>query len=325
MSQCSRAELRNPWSCLLFAAAICACEDPLTDPALIAGPRIVGARVGAELDPALAEPAAGQAATLDWLVLSDQPGAFTAQVAWCIGAPTVLGAPRCSWEPFAEQSATGRFGEPLRFGFNVPAELEPGEAWLAWIGICGSGEARFDPAASVFVCGEGEPLSGFYRGFVPEGAPNRNPSLADDSLLLDGAPWLAPDVVPPGAAPPGSVPLEVGAACLGLGLPELRAEQPSSVLFELGGDDREELENVPGTYAAHSRESLVYTHLATQPGLDRAFSAIDYDATELAFEVPFDADPPASAEGTTLRFFLLARDERGGLDWLMRQACVMPP
>jgi len=314
MSQCSR-DVRSPWSCLLLAAGLCACEDPLIDPALIAGPRIVGARVGGELDSALAEPAAGQAATLDWLVLSDQPGAFTAHVAWCIGAPTVLGAPRCAWEAFAEQSATGRFGEPLRFGFSVPAELEPGEAWLAWIGICDSGEARFDPAASVFRCAEGEPLSGFYRGFVPEGAPNRNPSLADDSLVLDGAAWLAPDATPP----------EAGSACLGLGLPELRAEQPSSVLFELGGDDREELENVPGTYAAHPRESLVYTHLATHPGLDRAFSAIDYDATELAFEVPLDADPPAGPEGTTLRFFLLVRDERGGVDWLMRQACLLPP
>jgi hypothetical protein len=108
-------------------------------------------------------------------------------------------------------------------------------------------------------------------------------------------------------------------------LPELRAEQPSSVLFELGGDDREALENVPGTYAAHPRESLVYTHLATQPGLDRAFSAIDYDATELAFEVPFDADPPASPEGSAFSFFLLVRDERGGVDWLTRQACLLPP
>lgn len=315
MSQCSRADLRSPWTWLLLAGGVCACEDPLTDPALIAGPRIVGARVGAELDPALAQPAAGQAATLDWLVLSDQPGSFTAQVAWCVAAQTVIGAPRCAWESFAEQSATGRFGEPLRFDFDVPAELEPGEAWLAWIGICDSGEARFDPVASVFRCEDAEPLSGFYRGFVPEGAPNRNPSLADDALALDGAAWLPPDPSAP----------EAGAPCVGLGLPELRAERAASVLFELGGDDREALENEPGTYAAHARESLVYTHLATQPGLDRAYSAIDYDATELAFEVPFEPPAPAAPDGTTLRFFLLVRDERGGVDWLMRQACLLPP
>jgi hypothetical protein len=298
----------------LLAGAI-ACDDPLTDPAVIAGPRIVGARVGAEADPGLAEPGAGEAATLDWLVLSDQPGAFTARVAWCIGATTAIGAPRCGWESFAEQSATGRFGEPLSFGFDLPAELEPGDVWLAWIGICDDGaEARFDPALSAFECAAGEPLSGFYRGFVPTGTPNRNPSLADDSLALDGAAWVPPDTRPP----------EPGEACLGRGLPELLDEQPSSVLFELGGDDREALENVPGSYAARARESLVYTHLATQPGLDRAFSAIDYDATELAFEVRFESEPASNPEGSTLRFVLLVRDERGGVDWLLRQACLLP-
>jgi hypothetical protein len=315
VTQPFRAEFRALWAWLLLAGGVCACDDPLTDPALIAGPRIVGARAGSELEPALAEPGAGQAATLDWLVLSDQPGSFTARVAWCVGARTVIGAPRCASVPFAEQGATGSFGEPLRFGFSVPGELEPGEAWLAWIGICDGGDARFDPAASAFRCVEGgEPLSGFYRGFVPGGAPNRNPSLADDSLLLDGLPWAAP----------AARPLEPGDACLGRGLPELRAEQPSRVQFELGGDDREALDNVPGKYAAHARESLVYTHLATHAGLDRAFSAIDYDAVEPAFEVPFDAEPPASPEGTTLRFVLLVRDERGGVDWLTRQACLLP-
>jgi hypothetical protein len=301
---------------LLLAGAVCACEDPLTDPALIAGPRIVGARVGAELEPGVAEPGAGQAASIDWLVLSDQPGSFTARVAWCIAAPTVLGAPRCEWEAFAEESRVGSFGEPITLGFSLPPELEPGDAWLAWIGICEAGEASFDPATSAFRCAEGEPLSGFYRGFVPAGAPNRNPSLADDTLVLDGAAWLAPA---PGPAP------VAGEPCRGRGLPELSAEQRSSVLFELGGDDREALENVPGTYAAHARESLVYTHLATHPGLDRAFSAIDYDATELSFEVPFDAEQQPGPYGETLRFFLLVRDERGGVDWLTRQACLLPP
>jgi hypothetical protein len=138
--------------------------------------------------------------------------------------------------------------------------------------------------------------------------------------VLDGVPWLSADALSPDTPPP-----QTGAPCLGLGLAELRAEQPSSVLFELGGDDREALENVPGTWAAHQRESLVYTHLATQPGLDRAFSAIDYDATDLTFELPFDPEHPASPEGSTLRFVLLVRDERGGVDWLLRQACVLPP
>jgi len=308
--------LRAPVAWLALAAATSACEDPLTDPALVVGPRIVGARVAAAAEPAVAEPGAGEAATIDWLVLSDRAGPFTASVVWCVAAPTVLGAPRCEGAPFAEQSATGRFGEPLAFDFGVPAQLAPGDAWLAWLGLCDAGEPSFDANANAFSCAEGEALSGFYRGFVPEGVSNRNPSLADDTLALDGVAWTASDA---DGAP------EAGEPCLDRGLLALRAEQPVSVLFELGGDDREALENAPGTYAAHPRESLVYTHLASHAGLERAFSAIDYDATELTFDVPFDAEQAPGPDGETLRFFLLVRDERGGVDWLERRACLLPP
>jgi hypothetical protein len=297
------------------------CEDPLTDPALIIAPRIVGARVMSEADPAVAEPVAGEAASIDWLVLSIEPGAFIARVVWCKGSPTVLGAPHCDGPPFAEQTANGGWGVPITVHFRVPSELEPGGAWLAWIGICAVGEATFDPRDSSFACPEGQALSGFYRGFVPEGAANRNPSLADDRVLLDGVTWpaLAATSDEPVAALPG-------APCAGLGLPTLLAEQPASVGFELGGDDREPLENAPGSYAAHPRESLVYTHMANLPGLDRAFSAIDYDAERLGFTVPYEfSDAPPGPEGITLGFFLLARDERGGVDWLERRACLLPP
>lgn len=317
MSKRAGLGLRRPLSGVLLAIAAAACDDPLTDPALIAGPRIVGARVSAELDPELAEPGAGQAARIEWLLLSDAPGAFDARVAWCASAPTVLGAPRCEGAPFAEASLAGVFGEPLRAGFTLPAALAPGQAWLAWLGVCAAGEATFDAASSAFVCAAGEALSGFYRGFVPAGTPNRNPSLADDRLALDGAAWEAP-------LAGGSPALEPGAPCLGRGSPELRAGQRSSIRFELGGDDREALEDAPETYAAHPRESLVYTHLATRAGLERAFSAIDYDAAELGFEVAFDAEQAPPADGEALRFVLLVRDERGGVDWLTREACLLP-
>jgi hypothetical protein len=318
-----RSSLHQTYLALLLAgvtASALGCDDPLTDPSVVAGPRVVGARVESLADPGLAEPGAGQAANIDWLVLSNEPGAFSAHSVWCEGAPTVLGAPRCDGAPFAEASAAGRWGEPLRLGFSVPGELAPGSDWLAWLGICGAGEATFEPSTNTFACPEGEPLSGFYRGFVPEGAPNRNPSLADDVLVLDGAPWLALEEAPE------QTPAAPGAPCAGRGLPIVRAEQPSRVEFELGGDDREALENAPDTYAAHPRESLVYTHLANLPGLDRAFSAIDYDAERLGFELPyaFDDEPPG-AEGATLSFTLLVRDERGGVDWLERQACLLPP
>jgi hypothetical protein len=312
--------------CLLLlicctASVAAGCEDPLTDPAVIIGPRIVGARVASAADRAVAEPGAGEAASIEWLVLSNEPGSFVARIAWCKASATVIGAPRCDGSTFAEQTANGGWGAPLAFDFSVPSELEPRGAWLAWIGICSAGEAAFDPAASTFACSDGPALSGFYRGFVPDAVPNRNPSLADDSVLLDGVAWPAPATMPDGST--SAVP---GAACAGLGLPTLQSDQPASVGFELGGDDREPLDDEPGSYAAHPRESLVYTHLANLPGLDRAFSAIDYDAEQLGFQVDYEfSEEPPGPEGITLGFFLLARDERGGVDWLERRACLLPP
>jgi hypothetical protein len=303
--------------CLAKSALLPACEDPVTDPSVITGPRIVGARVAADGDAALAEPSAGDTATIDWLVLSDQLGAFSARVVWCVAAPSVLGAPRCEAGVFEDQSLTGELGRPLRLEFGLPGELAAGSAWLAWLGICDAGDPPvFDVAASAFRCAEGAALSGFYRGFIPEGVPNQNPSLADDRLALAGADWLASALAADGL-PPRS-------ACRELGLPLVSIEQPASVVFELGGDDREPLASTPGTYAAHERESLVYTHLSSHSGLERAFSAIDFDAATARFEVPFDFGAVAPGpDGELSSFYLLVRDERGGVDWLRRDACLI--
>lgn len=306
-------------SALWLAAALSAgCDDPLADPASISGPRIVAAKVAARGDAALAEPTPGDAASIDWLVLSDRPGSFAASVVWCVAAPTVIGAPRCGASPFAEQNQVGEFGTALRLSFALPAPLAPGQAWLSWLGFCEGGEdAVFDAAASAFRCAGSEPLSGFYRGFVPDAEANRNPSLGDDTLLLGGAVWPEPE---PGApVPPGS-------ACRDRGAPLLATDAPSSLAFELGGDDREPITSAPGTYAAHDRESLVYTHLASHPGLERAFSAIDFDATTTQFEVPFDFGAAAPGpDGELASFYLIVRDERGGVDWVRRDACLTAP
>src|SRR5688572_18835378 len=98
---------------LVAATAASACDDPLTDPSVIAGPRVVAARVGTQVDPSIAEPVAGQAARIEWLALSNEPGAFTAHVTWCNAAPSVIGAPRCDGTTFAQQSVAGTWGEPI--------------------------------------------------------------------------------------------------------------------------------------------------------------------------------------------------------------------
>src|SRR5438552_600758 len=80
---------------------------------------------------------------------------------------------------------------------------------------------------------------------------------ADDLLSLDGVPWTV-----------SAVPIDPGAPCADGPLPRLALGITARVGFELGGDDREPLDSAPGTYAAHPRESLVYTHVLSHPGLE---------------------------------------------------------
>jgi hypothetical protein len=296
------------------------CEDPLVDPATVIGPRVVGARVRAADDAASAEPRAGQGASIDWLVISNEAGTLAATAAFCAAEPSSLGAPRCSAAAFDERSVELRIGEPLTLDFTLPAALGPGSPWLAWLGSCNNSSssngapAAFDATGSGFSCADGSALSAFYRGRAATDAPNNNPVLADDEISIGGEPWLSAD------------PVEPGTACADLPLPSVSPDQQIQIGFELGVDDRESLPDSPGQYAAHDRESLVYTHLATLSGLDRAFSALDFDSDATGFAVPFNiaADVEARAEGETINFFLLVRDERGGVDWLRRDACLVP-
>src|SRR5262245_31631163 len=117
---------------VLGASVAVACEDPLVDPATVIAPRIVGARVRAADDSESAEPRAGQAGSIDWLVSSNEAGTLTATATFCAAEPSSLGPPRCSGGSFDERSVELRLNEPLTLDFTLPAELEPGSEWLAW-------------------------------------------------------------------------------------------------------------------------------------------------------------------------------------------------
>jgi hypothetical protein len=301
---------------LLLSCVSVGCDDPLVDPATLIGPRVLGAQVSVLSAPNVAEPLPGEDARIAWLLGADSAAPLSVRLAFCSAEASVLGTPRCAGPVWDEQRVLGAFGEPLRADFSLPAELEPGSSWLVWLGWCEEGEARFDARASSFGCaGSGESLQAFYRGRIPEAAPNQNPALADDLLFLDDVPW--PDTPDAPAA---------GEPCVDSDLLRLTHARPASIRFELGGDDREPLPTTADAYAGRPRESLVYTHIATRSGLGRAFSAIDHDALETGFLLPLTlgADPVPASDGQSVSLYLIAHDERGGVDWLRRDACLVP-
>jgi hypothetical protein len=90
------------------------------------------------------------------------------------------------------------------------------------------------------------------------------------------------------------------------------------------GEDRQALEVDPDSYAAPTRESLTFTHLATAPGLERAFSALTWDSKERGFELEFQpVDVELPAEGRSVSVILIVSDERGGSDWEHRTLCAV--
>lgn len=117
------------------------------------------------------------------------------------------------------------------------------------------------------------------------GEPNANPNLDAAILTLDGQAWSETSCV----AADGAL------HSLSIALPETARE---------------------------SGETLQISHAATAGRLDRRFSAID-PATSLAIELPWEA--PAGVEGlTTVTFYTVVRDGRGGTAWLVHSACIVP-
>lgn len=299
----------------LAVLAVCtttACEDPLLEVQTINGLRVVGTRVQNDTDPSDARLVAGSPTTLEWLVVSDRAEAYSAAMRLCSVADTNYGVPSCESAPFFED--TGRFdaGVPARFSFTPP-ELPRGSRWMSALVACAEGRARFATDASGRCSGGTTPREATFTGVI--GEANSNPTLADDTLEFEGAPWQEADL------------LDTGASCRGAGLPTVRAGRVSEIAFELGGDDRESLPaSETEQYGAEATESLLYSHFLSEPGLERPFSGISADSDDTAFEIelapPTDPMPPTN--GVATDFYLIVRDGRGGSDWVRRQVCTLP-
>ena len=280
----------------LALLALAGCGEPLKHLELIEDLRVLGARVEVENAPQRAAPRAGERATVRWLVASPEPApSFGWALEACFSGSAETGIPSCGSPAFAAAESAGpATGEPS-LSFDVPADSAAG----ARIVIQGE------------VCSEGPPCADIGTDVVLSfalGDENTNPELEDDSLALDGAVLPAADLIADGAC--GRVPsVQAGSG-----------EHQLSLRI----DDTDRDPQAAATPLDPPNESLQVTHFSTAGELDSAFSAVDGAAALAPASAQWVAPVSAPPEGLLVRFFFVARDFRGGSDWLERGVCVVP-
>ncbi len=306
-------------SALLLGLLLAGC-GPTFDPAsLINTTRVVGARV--EVDGALdrATPKPGETATVTWLVTA--PGA-PAPLAWAFAlcAPGIAGGKSslsCESTPVALFQGTQT---PPRVSIAIPAAVALGAAksLLLYGEICAGANSMpaFDPESGIPRCtGDGASTTASVSIALQLGDETNHNPVADRAFTFDGQVWK------PLAA--GEDPCVVG--------PRVSAGSKDHVIGNTTeGADREIYTAMLGDppVATPARESLQISQFTTAGKLKSQFSfveATDGDPATIVdatWEAPKAADVPAA--GLPVTFTFVVRDNRGGVDWTTRAACVGP-
>jgi hypothetical protein len=291
------------------AVFLAGCGPTFDAASLIETTRVVGARIEVEGAPERATPKPGEIANVTWLLTS--PGA-TPPLSWAFAvcAPgTSLG---CDGAPLAMFAGTT---SPPRLAIPVPAAGDLGAATrLTLYGqICDGVDATpvFDPPGCT--SGHGTTVSVTLRLQLGDEA-NLNP-VAERAFTFDGDAW-AP-------LPAGADPCAAG--------PRVSAGTKDHVLGSLTeGIDRETYTALLGDppVATSVRETLQLSQFTTAGELNRQFAFVDVADTSASTTVddkwaaPEAADVPAA--GLPVTFTFVVRDDRGGVDWTTRAACVVP-
>ena len=290
---------------------------PTFDPAsLIDTTRVVGARVEVEGAPDRAIPKPGETANVTWLVTAPEAApplswAFAVCTPGTVGGKASLG---CESTPLALFEGTA---SPPRIAIPVPTTAILGSATslILYGEICSGLDSRptFDPQSGVPICtgGGGTTASVSIRLQLGD-ETNHNP-VADRAFTFDGRAWA------PLAA--GDDPCVVG--------PRVSAGTKEHVIGNLTqGSDRELYTATMGDppVATPVRETLQISQFTTAGELKSQFSFVDAadsngtTTVDVKWNAPKAAEVPAA--GLPVTFTFVVRDNRGGIDWTTRVACV---
>jgi hypothetical protein len=293
---------------------------PTFDPAsLITSTRVLGARVEVEGAPDRATPMPGETANVTWLITSPEATpplgwAFAFCAPGTVGGKTSLG---CESTPLALFQGTDT---PPRISVPVPPVDVLGSATslILYGEICsGSGSMPiFDPQGGLPGCtgGGGTTASVDIPLQVGDGDDvNHNPT-ADRAFTFDGQAWPA--------LAAGGDPCVVG--------PQTSAGTKDHLIGNTTeGSDRELYTAMLGDppVATPERESLQISQFTTAGKLQSQFSFVEAtdDNIETTVDVTWEAPPAAEvpAAGLPVTFTFVVRDDRGGVDWTTRTACVV--
>ena len=303
----------------LAVLLLAGCGDAIKDQQLIEENRVLGARVEVQGDPERASPAPGESATVRWLVTDPgEPRPLSYAFVVCEAADVARGLPICAAPPFASYaSGVPRLEEPS-FSFTVPeASALTGAARLVIEGIvCANGTARLGESWEDSTCAGArtqQTLVSMYVLVHRDGRSNQNPSLGGLPSWLDDEAWPEPepDWLDLDACADG--PAELPRVRAGSGNHELRLEPDPG--------NREPLADDP---LHRPIESLQVSHLSTAGLVERPFSVIEGVGVESVVRVSWKAPDRAARGGELVRFYFVARDLRGGVDWTVRALCVTP-
>lgn len=280
---------------LLFAAACGMMDNPAS---FVDRDRVLAARVTVDSDPMRAWPAPGESATVTWISAApDGAPNLNWQLAACPSL-TSTGMPICVASPFAAGEGSG--ATPT-LAFTVPTDIAV-DTVAVFGGLCASGSPIMGKNGMA-ACDDGSRADTIVRYvFVAGAQSNRNPSLVDANLTFAREPWSMShgcDTV----ARAGSDAILLGAT--------------------LDDADRESFETTTGETR---RESLELSVFATAGDLLEPKAFVDPDDTRAAASVAVEWLPPEEvpADGLNVTFTFIASDLRGGIDAVVRTACVLP-
>jgi hypothetical protein len=302
---------------ILVLCAVLGCSDPLKDAQRIEELRVLAVRLEVDGDASRAWPSPGDTVTARFLTAAPQSEpAIGWQLVACLAAPTTQGIVGCAEAPFARAQAAAVGPEEPMLRFAVPAELLPGhKPRLAVLGAICEGEVpEFGSELSQADCAGDAPILVTFDApiAVDDDEINHHPTLADALVEIDGAAWLAPA---------GAV-ASCSAAAPSAELPQFTARSGDHrIVIALSDDDRDPLIDASGLLPPF--ETLQLSHFSTAGLLERPFSVIEGGAERLDVQVTWAAPNSAPEGGLLTRFYFVVRDLRGGVDWTVRQACVV--